>query len=98
MDNLLTPEEIDNIRFKITNAKEDAVDKVWWDVCSAYEKMHGIDDSIRIEQVLINGRFLVEGMKAFDKDDLTIWFSGDTGPVVIGGKGFKHLMLPIKLA
>lgn len=51
-----------------------------------------------IEQVLINGRFLVEGMKAFDKDDLTIWFSGDTGPVVIGGKGFKHLMLPIKLA
>lgn len=51
-----------------------------------------------IEKIDINGRFLVEGMRAFDKDDLTIWFSGDTGPVVIGGKGFKHLMLPIKLA
>lgn len=49
-----------------------------------------------LPQFLINAKYLFEGVKAFDSDDLNIYFHGEFGPVVIKEEGFKYLALPIK--
>ena len=47
-------------------------------------------------QVLLNAKYMLDGLKAFDGDDLTIEFNGAVGPVVMKNEGFKYLVLPIK--
>ncbi len=49
-----------------------------------------------LEQILINGKFVSEGIKAFDGDELSIEFNGPFGAVVMKDEGFKYLVLPIK--
>ena len=49
-----------------------------------------------LEQLFINAKYLLEGVKAFDDKDLHIDFHGEFGAVVIKEDGFKYLALPIK--
>lgn len=49
-----------------------------------------------LEQILINGKFVSEGIKAFDGDGLSIEFNGPFGAVVMRDEGFRYLVLPIK--
>lgn len=55
MDNyLLTEEEIDDIRLETMKEIGKDADRIWWDLCAAYEKMYGEDDAMEMEQFLIN--------------------------------------------
>jgi len=49
-----------------------------------------------LDRLLINAKYLLEGVKAFDEKDLCIEFNGEFGAVVIKEDGFKYLALPIK--
>ena len=48
-----------------------------------------------LEQILINAKYVLDGVKAFD-EDVNIEFNGMFGPVVMKEEGFKYLVLPIK--
>jgi DNA polymerase-3 subunit beta len=49
-----------------------------------------------LEQLFINAKYLLEGVKAFDDKDLHIDFHGETGPIIVKEAGFRYLVLPIK--
>lgn len=49
-----------------------------------------------LEQLFINAKYFLEGVKVFDNDELHINFHGETGAVVINEKDFRYLVLPIK--
>ncbi len=49
-----------------------------------------------LNQLLINAKYLLEGVKAFDEKNLCIEFNGEFGAVVMKEDGFKYLALPIK--
>ncbi len=50
---LLKDEEIDSLRLQVTDDMDKTADYNWWDICAAFEKMHGVDASITAEQYLI---------------------------------------------
>lgn len=49
-----------------------------------------------LKQLFINAKYLLEGVKAFGSDELSIDFHGNMGAVVLKEEGFKYLALPIK--
>ena len=48
-------------------------------------------------EVLVNAKFIVEGLKIFDENDLRIEFNGNSGPIIMKQNDFKYLVLPIKM-
>jgi len=52
-------------------------------------------ESKPMEQLFINAKYLIEGVKVFDNEELCIDFHGTVGAVVIRDEGFKYLALPI---
>jgi hypothetical protein len=48
----LTEDDIDSIRMKTVT--DIGASHTWWDICAAYEKMHGMDSVIATEQLLID--------------------------------------------
>lgn len=51
-----------------------------------------------LEEVCINTRFMLDGLKVVDNENISIEFNGAFGPIVIKDEGFKYLVLPIKKA
>lgn len=49
-----------------------------------------------LEQLFINAKYLLEGIKAVDGDDLYVDFHGKDGAVIVKDAGFRYLALPIK--
>jgi DNA polymerase-3 subunit beta len=49
-----------------------------------------------LERLLINAKYLLEGVKAVDGDDLYADFHGEDGAVIVKAAGFRYLALPIK--
>ena len=52
----------------------------------------------KLERIILNARFLLEGVKAIDGDKIYIDFHDETGPAIIKETGFRYLVLPIKTA
>lgn len=50
----------------------------------------------QLEEIVLNAKFILDGAKVFDGEDLDIEFNGILGPVVMKEEGFKYLVLPIK--
>jgi len=50
----LSEDAIDTMRLQTIADIGKVADRTWWDVCAAYEKMHGMDASMTAEQLLID--------------------------------------------
>lgn len=50
-----------------------------------------------LDEILLNAKFVFDGVKVIDGEELNIEFNGAFGPVVIKEEGFKYLVLPIKV-
>lgn len=49
-----------------------------------------------LKQFFINVKYMLDGVKALDGNELHIKFNGDSGAVVMNDDAFKYLALPIK--
>ena len=74
---------------KCTISAKSATGNYAEDIAGNFEKLNGFD-------IAFNSLYLIDAIKHFDSDDLTIYFAGRLRPAQMEKDGYRALVLPVK--